>query len=183
LYFVDAIFWDALPRVYDDLEAALARYYPEVAAPGRWLTLASWIGGDRDGNPNVTAAVTAETLRLHRGLAVERHRARLQELARRLSLGARRVSLPMRLQAWLEAREPLPPHVAYLAQRYTDEPFRLIIALLASDLEEASRDDMTARLLDTAPHKARVRPEDFVGPLAAVAEAIPPILADGELRE
>ena len=174
LYFVDAIFWDALPRIYADLEVALAEHYPGLPLPTRWLTLASWIGGDRDGNPNVTAAVTAETLRLHRGLAVERHRAHLQELARRLSLGARRVSLPMRLQAWLEAREPLPPHVAYLAQRYTDEPFRLAIALLAADLEEASRDDMTARLLDTAPHRARVRPDDFTELLAAVAEAIPP---------
>src|SRR5579859_5105270 len=135
LYFVDAIFWDALPRIYADLEAALAEHYPGLPMPQRWLTLASWIGGDRDGNPNVTAAVTAETLRLHRGLAVERHRARLQELARRLSLGARRVPLPVRLQAWIEARTPLPPHVAYLAQRYSDEPFRLVMALLASDLE------------------------------------------------
>src|SRR5579859_4561759 len=183
LYFVDAIFWDALPRIYADLEAALAEHYPGLPMPQRWLTLASWIGGDRDGNPNVTAAVTAETLRLHRGLAVERHRARLQELARRLSLGARRVALPLRLQAWLEAREPLPPHVAYLAQRYTDEPFRLAIALLAADLEEASRDDMTARLLDAAPHKARVRPDDFTELLGAVAEAIPAILAGGELLE
>ena len=183
LYFVDAIFWDALPRIYADLEAALAEHYPGLHVPPRWLTLASWIGGDRDGNPNVTAAVTAETLRLHRGLAVERHRSRLQELARSLSLSARRVPLPPRLQTWLEARRPLPPHVAYLAQRYEDEPFRLVSALLASDLEEASRDDMTARLLDAAPHRARVRPEDFTEPLAAIAEAIPPILAAGELQD
>src|SRR5260221_9556574 len=42
---------------------------------------------------------------------------------------------------------------------------------------------MTARLLDGAPHKARVRPEDFTEPLAGVAEAIPAILASRELRE
>jgi phosphoenolpyruvate carboxylase len=182
LYFVDAIFWDALPRIYADLEAALAQHYPGLSVPHGWLRLGSWIGGDRDGNPNVTAAVTAETLRLHRGLAVERHRSRLQELARRLSLAARRSTLPPRLQAWLEARRPLPPHVAYLEQRYSDEPFRLVLALLASDLEEASRDDMTARLLDDSPHRARVLAEDFTQPLAAVAEALPPILAAGELR-
>ncbi|MEP7358777.1 MAG: phosphoenolpyruvate carboxylase, partial [Anaerolineales bacterium] len=182
LYFVDAIFWEALPRVYADLEAALARYYPGVAKPGRWLTLASWIGGDRDGNPNVTALVTAETLRLHRGLAVERHRARLQELSRRLSLSNRRVALPPGLQAWLEARRPLPRHVAFLEQRYSDEAFRLVLALLAADLEEASKDDMTARLLESGEHHARVQPEDFIGPLAEVAAAVPAVLADDELH-
>ena len=46
------------------------------------------MGGDRDGNPNVTHEVTAETLRLHRGLAVESHRRTLQDLARRLSISS-----------------------------------------------------------------------------------------------
>ncbi len=182
LYFVDEIFWDALPRIQADLKAALAEHYPGVPAPARWLTLASWIGGDRDGNPNVTAAVTAETLRLHRGLAVERHRQRLQDLARRLSLSEKRVQLPPDLTAWLAARRPLPAHVAYLERRYGDEPFRLIVALLAADLEEASRDDMTARLLSDTPHTARVRPEDFTAPLRAVAEAVPARLAGGPLE-
>src|SRR6185436_16132344 len=88
LYFVDAVFWDALPGILDDLDDALREHYPSLRAPAGWLTLASWIGGDRDGNPNVTAGVTAETLRLHRGLAVERHRRSLQELGRRLSVSA-----------------------------------------------------------------------------------------------
>src|SRR5512137_1548701 len=49
LYFIDEIFWDVLPRIYADLDAALAQHYPQVISPARWLTLASWIGGDRDG--------------------------------------------------------------------------------------------------------------------------------------
>ena len=182
LYFVGEIFWDALPRIYADLERALAEYYPGVAAPSRWLTLASWIGGDRDGNPNVTAGVTAETLRLHRGLAIERHRSRLSDLARRLSLSRRQVPLSPELQAWLDARRPLPDHVAYLERRYGDEPFRLIVALLAAELEEASGDDMTARLLETRPHQARVRTEDLTVPLGLVAQALPSGLSGGMLR-
>ncbi|MCC7360407.1 MAG: phosphoenolpyruvate carboxylase [Anaerolineales bacterium] len=182
LYFVGEIFWDALPRIYADLERALAEYYPGVEPPRRWLTLASWIGGDRDGNPNVTAAVTAETLRLHRGLAIERHRSRLSDLARRLSLSRRQVRLSPELQAWLDARRPLPDHVAYLERRYGDEPFRLIVALLAAELEQASGDDMTARLLDNRPHTARVQTADFTAPLAQVTRAIPPQLAAGALR-
>ena len=94
LYFVDEVFWEVLPRIYADLDAALAEHYPGLRVEHPWLTLASWVGGDRDGNPNVTHEVTAETLRLHRGLAVERHRPVLQDLARRLSLSSNRVPPP-----------------------------------------------------------------------------------------
>ena len=177
LYFVDHVFWDALPRVGAELDAALAAHYPGLAAPRPWLTLASWIGGDRDGNPSVTSLVTAETLRLHRGLAVERHRRSLQDLARRLSLSERRWPAPQPLIAWLEARRPLPDHVAYLEDRYAGEPYRLVLSLLAADLESASRDDMTARLLDEAPHQARVVASDIARVVDLVADALPPAIA------
>jgi len=181
LYFVEDIFWEALPRLYRDLEDALGRHYPGLAAPERWLTLASWIGGDRDGNPGVTADITAETLRLHRGLALERHRRSLQDLARRLSLSARRVPPPPALEDWLASRRPLPARAAYLDARYTDEPYRLVLALLAADLEAAARDDMTARLLEATPHAARVSLADLTRPLDLVAGALPPALAQDRL--
>ncbi len=181
LYFVDNIFWNALPRIYTALAAALAEHYPGLTPPPRWLTLASWIGGDRDGNPNVTAAVTAETLRLHRGLAVEKHRHSLQDLARRLSLSARRQPLPPALQTWLEARRPFPAHTAYLETRYAAEPYRLILSLLASDLETASRDDMTARLLAASPGPTRAHLADFNIPLDLMASALPDSITHHQL--
>jgi phosphoenolpyruvate carboxylase len=179
LYFVDAVFWDVLPRIADDLDAALREHYPTVRAGAGWLTLASWIGGDRDGNPAVTAAVTAETLRLHRGLAVERHRRSLQDLARRLSVSARRCPPPPSLQAWLQARRPLPARVAFLEERYAHEPYRLVLSLLAADLDAASHDDMTARLLEDTPHRARLTAEEVARVLDVVATGLPePIAAD-----
>jgi phosphoenolpyruvate carboxylase len=177
LYFVNAVFWDVLPRILDDLDAALRAHYPGLVARPGWLALASWIGGDRDGNPAVTAAVTAETLRLHRGLAVERHRRSLQELARRLSVSDRRCPPPPDLAAWLEARRPLPSHVAYLEQRYAHEPYRLALSLLAADLDAASQDDMTARLLEDTPHRARLTGHEVHRVLDLVANAVPEALA------
>ena len=139
LYFIDEVFWDLLPRLYAELDEALEKYYPGLAAKqsGPWLHLASWIGGDRDGNPYVTAEVTAETLRLHRGLAVEKHRQRLGEMARRLSLSGERIPPSEDLLRWFENRRPLPKHVAFLEQRYAHEPYRLALALLADDLAQA----------------------------------------------
>ncbi len=184
LFFVDEVFWEVLPRIYAELEAALARYYPGegLAAGHPWLRLASWIGGDRDGNPNVTTGVTAETLRLHRGLAVEHHRRALQALSRRLSLSGRRLPLPAELETWLRRRHPLPPHVAYLENRYANEPYRLVLAQLAADLAGASEEDMTARLLSNMPHTARIDAGSLTAPLEMIESAVPPVIADGLLR-
>jgi len=44
LYFIEAVFWNTLPVIYDDLEKALRRYYPGLAVNHTWLRLASWIG-------------------------------------------------------------------------------------------------------------------------------------------
>ena len=182
LYFVENVFWDAVPKLYEDLERALALHYPDVQPPSKWLHMASWMGGDRDGNPNVTHVVTAETLRLHRGLAVEKHRRTLQELSRRLSVSSRRLQPSPELLAWIDSRRPLPDHVAYIEQRYPSEPYRLILSLLANDLAEASRDDMTARLLERTPHQARIRLQDLLPPLSLIAANLPESLREDEIE-
>ena len=176
LYFVESVFWSALPAIYADLDQALASHYPEAVSPPNWLRLASWMGGDRDGNPNVTHKVTAETLRLHRGLAVESHRRMLQDLARRLSMSSGRLPPSPELAAWIEARRPLPPHVKYIEERYAAEPYRLVLSLLAADLAEASTDDMTARLLGRAPHRARISLKDLLEPVDLIARTLPETL-------
>ena len=182
LFFVENVFWDAVPTLYEDLERALTLHYPGVHPPSAWLRLASWMGGDRDGNPNVTHAVTAETLRLHRGLAVEKHRRTLQELSRKLSLSARRLSPSPKLLAWIDSRRPLPEHVTYIEQRYPAEPYRLVLSILASDLAEASRDDMTARLLERTPHQARIRVPELLEPLDLIAADLPSTLQEDEIE-
>ncbi len=181
LYFVESVFWEILPKIYASMDNALAVHYPGLNANRTWLRLASWMGGDRDGNPNVTSEVTAETLRLHRGLAVEKHRDALQELARHLSMSAERLPPDPELAEWIKKRRPLPPHVEYIQQRYGAEPYRLILSLLAADLADASHDDMKANLLASKPHPARVKPEDLARPLDVMAASLPAPLARDEL--
>ena len=182
LYHVDAFLWNIIPQLYEDMEQALAKYYPGLKAPRAWLKLASWVGGDRDGNPFVITEVTAETLRLHRGLAVENHRHTFQELGRRLSVSSHRIPPPQALLDWIEARRPFPEHVAYIEQRYATEPYRLILSLLANDLAEASRDDMKKHLLGQYPHQARLTAQGLLEPLELIASALPETLAQDELQ-
>jgi phosphoenolpyruvate carboxylase len=181
LYYIESVFWQTIPQIYADLNQALTEHYPGLRIERPWLRLGSWVGGDRDGNPNVTAEVTAETLRLHRGLAVESHRRTLQSVARHLSISARRLPLPTELADWLEKRRPLPPHVEYIARRYAAEPYRLILSLLAAELAEASQDDMKSRLLSREPHQARITPKDVQAPIDLISKSIPQSLADDEL--
>lgn len=71
VYFLTTTVMDVLVDIYTDLRESLERAYPGEDwsdLPGL-LRYASWIGGDRDGNPNVTADVTLETLKTQREAA------------------------------------------------------------------------------------------------------------------
>ncbi|MFN8400536.1 MAG: phosphoenolpyruvate carboxylase [Anaerolineales bacterium] len=182
LYFVESYFWNSLPAIYHDLERALALHYPDVKPPHHWLKLASWIGGDRDGNPFVKTDVTAETLRLHRGLAVEGLRREFQELGRQLSVSSSRISPPPELLAWIEKRRPFPKRVEYIEKRYANEPYRLVIALLTNDLAEASKEEMKTHLLGTHEHHARLDIDEVLHVLHLIASVLPASLVQDQLQ-
>lgn len=55
------LYFDLINLAEEDYRVQALRQREDVRSSTAWLTLASWIGGDRDGNPNVTASVTAET--------------------------------------------------------------------------------------------------------------------------
>lgn len=66
LSFYDYTFLRELPRLYTHFEDLLARRYPELAGEElpNFMRMGSWIGGDRDGNPFVTADVLRQALRM-----------------------------------------------------------------------------------------------------------------------
>jgi phosphoenolpyruvate carboxylase len=169
LYYFDNTIWDVLPELYKDMAAALAQHYPGLRPPDRFLTFGSWIGGDRDGNPNVTADITAETLRLHRGLALEKHRAATRILDRSLSISDELIRLDPNLQESDERDGHMDRHLAFLKERYPNESFRLYAARLGSDLAEASAGDMVARLMGRPSPALRMRRmENLIVPLLAI---------------
>ncbi|MGQ9903292.1 MAG: phosphoenolpyruvate carboxylase [Anaerolineae bacterium] len=201
LWYFNNTLWNALPRLQADLEQALAQHYPGVRAPTRWLTFGSWIGGDRDGNPNVTPAVTAETIILHRRLALDKLREATHELSRLLSLSKRRDSVSTEILEMIVAGRFTSRHVRKLAERYPNEPYRVVLADLTARLTEAWQETFTQPLYPFAqsrsvklssnlslplPEKPNLKADDVASTLDAVARSLSAgrgaRLIDGELK-
>ena len=134
LWYFDTTLFETLPRLQADMEAALAAHYPEVKAPRRWLSFGSWIGGDRDGNPNVTAAVSADVLMLHRQLAVEKLRQQARELSRSISVSDRRDTISPEVRRFVKENRSFSAHLEALGARYPHEPYRLVMNVLRGRL-------------------------------------------------
>lgn len=94
LYYFDQTLFDVLPGIHLELENRLQDYYPTFnwKVPN-FLFFGSWIGGDRDGNPNVTPEVTWETLKLQRKLALKKYKKAVNDLMKRFSHSTSRVSI------------------------------------------------------------------------------------------
>ena len=103
LFFVNEL-WKVVPEIDRELHTAAAEVLKRPDLPPRaFLRFGSWIGGDRDGNPFVTAAVTAETLRTLRRAAIDRHLATVRELYRVLVMTDRGVPIPAHVREATEA--------------------------------------------------------------------------------
>lgn len=78
--------WDAVPQFMRDMEGTLAGHDLALPLDARTLSFCSWMGGDRDGNPFVTARVTEQVLLLARWKAAELFSQAVDDLASELSM-------------------------------------------------------------------------------------------------
>jgi phosphoenolpyruvate carboxylase len=144
LYYFENTLFDLVPEMERRLEKALATIWPgERFEVPHFLRFGSWIGGDRDGNPFVTPAVTEETLREHQAAVLRLYRRALERMHGHLSVGAER-GVDDALRESLEADAALFPEEARRTRTlYGREPYRQKMAFvyrrLQVTLEAASR--------------------------------------------
>ncbi|MGZ4167277.1 MAG: phosphoenolpyruvate carboxylase [Solirubrobacteraceae bacterium] len=126
---------DTVPRIYRDLEEAVAEFYPEtnghppVVPP--MLSFGSWIGGDRDGNPFVTPDTTVAALELMREQCLRLVEARLEQLAGRLSLSERLTGPAPDLEPILASgRTRFPDLAERLDVLNPEEPYRRALTFM-----------------------------------------------------
>ena len=128
------VIWDAVPRLHRDLKQAIRAVWGQEIEIPTLLQYRSWIGGDRDGNPNVTAAFTRQTLEEMRAAAIDGHVRKLDELRHELSLSDRRVPVLDDLRAAIEADAHVAPLDPDAIRHLDHEPFRMRIRQLRARL-------------------------------------------------
>jgi phosphoenolpyruvate carboxylase len=147
--FFDATLFTLVPRVYRALDSALDD--PHTVAPGpatdagrsgtrpprvpAFLAWGSWIGGDRDGNPTVTADVTERAMRIHADHLLRGYEAVATRLMQTTSpaVGEGRVDRPLATRLARDA-EMLPETDRQLRRRFPEEPFRQRFGFMAERL-------------------------------------------------
>lgn len=140
------VLWATVPLVFRDLREAVPEYFPGV--PGDvppLLAFGSWMGGDRDGHPFVTAEITAQTCVWLRQAAIESHLEVRRVLADSLSLSQRQSHAGSTLDPEIEAACQRWPEVkAELEEHGRLESFRRWLRVVRWRLERTAVVELTA---------------------------------------
>jgi len=183
LWYLEDRLLEAASRVRERLVEAFEDEFGRGlgVAPVTPLTLGSWVGGDRDGNPFVTAEITLAAARRARRAVLDHYAKALADLAARLSVSERLAPVSPELRASLERdRDDLPAVWEQNRRRNADEPLRLKVSFMRARVgadppgygtpQELERDlTLLADALDTvgAAHARRA----LVEPLLAQVRA------------
>ncbi len=163
---LDDTLFTAVPQAYRRVDDALQPEAAAGAAPWvrSFVRVGTWVGGDRDGNPFVTAAVTRKAAGIaaeHVLLGLERAAARV---GRALTLDAIGTPPSEALRAlWQRLKDADEEAAAEIAQRSPDEPHRRILLMLARKIAATRTRDADLAYRD---------PEELLTDLAVVQQSL-----------
>jgi phosphoenolpyruvate carboxylase len=117
LSYYEATFLSQIPKLYRELEEGLSEPGAAIAPVATFLRMGQWIGGDRDGNPNVTAQTLELALQSQADMVLRHHLRQLHLLGAELSVSAMLASVSPAMQALAERSPDTNAH-------RQDEPYR-----------------------------------------------------------
>ncbi|WP_428002161.1 phosphoenolpyruvate carboxylase [Acidovorax sp.] len=162
LSYYEATFLREIPKIYADLETELGQYPVHS-----FLRMGQWIGGDRDGNPNVTAQTLQYALGRQAEVALRHYLTEVHYLGGELSLSARLVQVSAEMEA-LAARSP------DANEHRQDEPYRRaltgVYARLAASLKELTGGEAARHAV--APQNPYVSAEAFLADLRVIEASL-----------
>ncbi|MBA3906610.1 MAG: phosphoenolpyruvate carboxylase, partial [Pseudonocardiales bacterium] len=147
----------AVPDLLGELDREVRDGGFELPQDARPVVLGCWVGGDRDGNPNVTPAVTREVLELYTDRALRIHESLLEELLSELSISTRVVGVSEELRSSLAHDRRLLPQIHERFYRLNaHEPYRLKLSYVQARLANTR-----TRIATGVPHRPG---HDYLGP-------------------
>lgn len=177
--------WDVTPRLYRDLRTALAEHYPDdTFTIPPLLRFGTWIGGDRDGNPNVTAQVTRQALMTLRRESLKRHIAQAAATRRALSMSTTKAGVSDELTAGYERACDRWPKLRERTEHLSkSEPYRRFLHVVQWRLEQA----LNAKPLEQPPDGAYETSREFVDDLRLMRQSLHEhrgaLIADAHLED
>ncbi|HEY0295633.1 MAG TPA: phosphoenolpyruvate carboxylase [Bordetella sp.] len=171
LSYYRSTFLSVIPRLYADLDKLLrpaAKPFDPPAPPMTpFLRMGSWIGGDRDGNPNVDAGTLDHALRRQSTVLLEHYLQEIHAIGATLSVSTLLIGVSPALQALSDASGDDSPH-------REDEPYRRALidmyARLASTAQRLIGETLALRRTHAAAPYAG--PAEFARDLAVVADSL-----------
>ena len=162
----------AVPDLLGELDREVKAAGFTLPADARPVVLGCWVGGDRDGNPNVTPAVTREVLELYTDRALRIHESLQEELLSELSVSTRVVGVSEELRSSLAHDRRLLPQIYERFHRLNaHEPYRLKLSYIQARLANTR-----ARMASGAPHRPG---HDYLGPNGFIDDLV---VIDSSLR-
>ncbi|MEN9542625.1 MAG: hypothetical protein RL239_278, partial [Actinomycetota bacterium] len=126
LYYLDDLFRLTIPEVLDDFARELKRLGMKLPPTATPFTFGSWIGGDRDGNPNITPEITKQAIVLQMGHAIRVTLEALDELRQALSISTKLAGTSQPLLDSVEQDLQRLPEIEPRFKRINvEEPYRL----------------------------------------------------------
>jgi phosphoenolpyruvate carboxylase len=169
-YFTHSI-WDSIPVLYRDSRQAFDTYYNQRPEIPIVLKYRSWIGSDRDGNPNVTSNVTWQTVVEQRRTVLNLYLTELNELRRYLSVSEKQAPVSEELVKSVKRDEKEFPISDRYKRRYKHEIYRRKVTHIMHKvqflLDQLSEDK--AEILKTAD---RYTVTDFIGDLEVIKTSL-----------
>ena len=164
-YYLDELMLHTVADVLEDLADELAGLGVDLPATAQPLRFGSWIGGDRDGNPNVTPAVTREVLVLQHGHAIRDLSEMVTALLEDLSSSARMIGASDELMASIERDLAQLTSLDGRVRRINaDEPYRLKGRCIGEKLENTR-----LRIAGGGPHRPG---HDYLGTAELLADLV-----------